>query len=173
MPTNLELKAHVGSPSRAEAQARGAGAEECEILRQTDTYFIVPRGRLKLRETEGKTAELITYERSEDTDERWSKYEKSEIADARGFKATVAGNAGILAVVRKERKLFLYKGARIHLDEVEGLGSFLEFEVPSGGREDPVTLMQELRTIFQVGENDIEKGSYSDLLLEKSSRAES
>jgi adenylate cyclase class 2 len=172
VPTNLELKARLSSRARAEDRARGVGAEECEILRQTDTYFIVPRGRLKLRETEGKIAELIAYERAEDADERWSKYKKAEIVDPHGFKDTVAFNVGILAVVRKERKLFLYRGARIHLDEVEGLGSFIEFEVPSDGGENPLTLMQELRAIFQVAENDIEKGSYSDLLLSKSSHAE-
>jgi predicted adenylyl cyclase CyaB len=173
VPTNLELKAHVASRTRAEDQARGAGAEECGVLRQTDTYFRVQTGRLKLRETAGSGAELVQYERREDANERWSSYRKIDVSDPDVLRTALADALGLLTVVRKERKLFLYRGARIHLDEVERLGSFIEFEVPSDGRENPVHLMQELRKIFQVDENDIEKGSYSDLLLAKSSPGES
>jgi predicted adenylyl cyclase CyaB len=35
---------------------------------------------------------------------------------------------GVRGEVRKERRLFLWRHTRIHLDEVEGLGSFLELE---------------------------------------------
>jgi predicted adenylyl cyclase CyaB len=170
VPTNLELKAHCSSLSRAEEQARKAGAEERALLRQTDTYLKARNRRLKLRETEGESAELIAYERAEDSLERWSEYTKVTIADPARFHEA-AEKAGVLVVVRKERKLYLYRGARIHLDSVEGLGSFIEFEVPSDGAADPPTLMKELRKIFGVREKDIERGSYSDLLLAKSSHA--
>jgi predicted adenylyl cyclase CyaB len=173
VPTNLELKAHLSSRTRAEDQARRAGAEECGILRQTDTYFNVPRGRLKLREIAGSGSELVQYERREDSSERWSTYRKIDVPDPDALRSALEDALGVLTVVRKERELFLYRGARIHLDEVDGLGSFIEFEVPSGGGESPVHLMEDLRKIFQVDENDIEKGSYSHLLVGKSSRAES
>ncbi len=173
MPLNLELKARVGLGSRPEEEAREAGAEEGAILRQTDTYFRVPKGRLKIRETVGSGAELIQYERKEDGPERWSAYRKIPVPDPDALKRALSDALEVLVVVRKERKLFLYKGARIHLDDVEGLGSYIEFEVPSPGKEEPAALMQELREIFHVGEKDVEKGSYSDVLLAKSSRGES
>ena len=50
------------------------GAARHGTLLQRDTYFRVPRGRLKLRESDGETAELIYYERSEETGERWSRF---------------------------------------------------------------------------------------------------
>ena len=173
MPMNLELKARVRSRRGAEAHARGAGARECGILRQTDTYFNVPKGRLKLREISGSGAELIQYERTEDSSERWSTYRTIPIADPESLKQALTETLGIRVVVRKERTLFLLRGARIHLDDVEGIGSFVEFEVPSPGGEEPTALMRDLRAIFHISEELVEKGSYSDLILAKSSRAES
>ncbi len=64
--------------------------------------------------------------------------------------------------------LFLYRGARIHVDRVEGLGDFLEFEIPGDIECDPDQLMAELRLKFQVEEAVTVAGSYCDLLLEKS-----
>jgi predicted adenylyl cyclase CyaB len=119
------------------------------------------------------TAELVQYERQENLNERWSRYRKVEVSDAAVLKAAMTEALGVLTVVRKTRRLYLYKGARIHLDSVDGLGSFIEFEVPADREEDPLLLMKDLRGIFNISEDTIEKGSYSDLLCEKSSPAES
>lgn len=173
MPTNLELKARLSSLRRAADQARSAGAEEVGVLVQTDTYFRAQRGRLKLREMGDGAAELVQYERKEDSSERWSVYRKVEVSNAGLLREALAEALGVLTVVRKERRLFRYRGARIHLDNVEGLGAFIEFEVPTGNEEDPVLLMKDLRRIFEIAENTIEKGSYSDLLCAKSSSSES
>lgn len=165
MPTNLELKAHLPSKTAAEIQAREAGAEERGVLLQTDTYFRVPNGRLKLREISGVGAELIQYDRAEDSSERWSRYSAIPVSNSDALKQALADSLGVLVVVRKNRKLFVYRGARIHLDEVEGLGCFVEFEVPSPGEEDPLDLMATLRATFSVRDEQVERGSYSDLLL--------
>jgi adenylate cyclase class IV len=167
LPTNLELKAHLASTSIAQNKALEAGAQEGGILLQTDTYFRVSNGRLKLRETSGIGAELIQYDRAEDASERWSNYRKIAISEPELLKRALTETLGVLVVVRKKRALFLYKGARIHFDQVEGLGPFIEFEVPSPGSTDPQVLMAELRAIFDVREELVEKGSYSDLLLAK------
>ena len=67
---------HVSTIQRlALARARALGAELWGDLRQTDTYFNVPSGRLKLRETAGLQAELIAYERDEDAADRTSDYQ--------------------------------------------------------------------------------------------------
>ena len=126
-----------------------------------------------MREIAGIGAELVQYERGEASSERWSRYVKVGVPDPEAIGRALTDALGVLTVVRKERKLFMYKGARIHLDQVEGLGSFIEFEVPSDGQENPAVLMKELRRIFRVDEKAIEKGSYSDILFAKSSRAES
>jgi predicted adenylyl cyclase CyaB len=169
MPVNLELKARIRSCAEARARAESGGAHFQGILRQLDTYFHVRRGRLKLREHAQGPAELIHYERAEDSLERWSNYRTIPVADPGAMKAALSEALGILAEVRKERTLFLYRGARIHLDRVEGLGEYIEFEVPAGVEGETAGIMRELRGIFGVADDAIEKHSYSDIILEGSS----
>lgn len=167
MATNLELKARIESAAGAHDCARRLGAAYQGVLRQRDTYFRVSRGRLKLRECAGSTAELIWYEREESSPERWSRYERVEIADPAPLLRALAGACGTLAVVEKARSLYLHGSARIHLDEVDGLGSFLEFEIVEEEPDASRSAMRSLRDAFCIREADVVRGSYSDLILAK------
>lgn len=167
MATNLELKARISSLEASHEQARRLGARFDGVLEQRDTYFRVPRGRLKLRECAGGTPELIFYEREESAGERWSSYERVPVAEA-GPLANILGLAGgILAVVKKTRSVYVYRNARIHLDDVSGLGAFLEFEVVGAESPESYLLMSLLRDSFGVREEMIFRGSYSDMILAK------
>ena len=167
MPTNLELKARYPSPHKAHECAAACGAVRQGTLIQQDTYFRVPRGRLKLREAEGETAELIYYERSEEGTERWSRFTREPVGEPGGLVHVLEDAFGVLAVVRKRRELYLFRDARIHIDDVEGLGTFVEFEVTGG--ETPATLvtMTELRGAFGICDDSLIKVSYSDMILAK------
>jgi predicted adenylyl cyclase CyaB len=167
MPTNLELKSRYPSPQKAHAVARAFGAAHRGTLIQEDTYFRVPRGRLKLREAEGETAELIYYERAEETTERWSSFTRVPVTEAAGLRRVLAEAFGVLVVVRKRRDLYLFRDARIHIDDVEGLGTFLEFEVTGGETPATVATMRELRRAFGIGDDSVIKVSYSDMILAK------
>jgi adenylate cyclase class 2 len=169
MPSNLELKSRLRTSEEAEAAAGACGAEYQRTLHQRDTYFAVLRGRLKLREETSGGAELIFYERDEATPERWSDYWKSPVDEPDVLKMSLSRALGVLATVEKERRLYFYRGARVHLDNVEGLGSFVEFEVPRESSPAPELLMEELRRAFHIHDDLIEKRSYSDLILSKSS----
>src|SRR5918997_464088 len=125
---NVELKAHDEDPGRTLERALAAGAQDRGVLRQRDTYFAVPRGRLKLREEEPGGATLIAYERPDAASERVSHYRLVPVADAAPLRAALAASAGVRVVVEKRRRLLLWEGVRIHLDAVEGLGAFLELE---------------------------------------------
>ncbi len=167
MPTNLELKARY--PSRAEAHARASacGASAHGTLLQTDTYFRVPRGRLKVREIAGSGAELIYYERSDATAERWSRFIREPAGEPAGLIRVLASAFGVLAVVRKRRELYIFRDARIHIDEVEDLGTFVEFEVTGGETPASVATMKDLREAFGIGDEIVVKVSYSDMILGK------
>jgi predicted adenylyl cyclase CyaB len=168
MPTNLELKARYPSPRKAHASARAlAGAERRGLLIQQDTYFRVPRGRLKLREAEGAGAELIYYERNEESAERWSRFTREPVTEPAGLARVLTDAFGVLAVVRKRRELYIYRDARIHIDDVEGLGTFVEFEVTGGETPASIATMSELRSAFDIGDDAVIKVSYSDMILAK------
>ena len=167
MATNLELKARITSAAGAQECARRLGAAYQGVLHQRDTYFRVAAGRLKIREIRGSAAELIWYERDESTSERWSRYERVAIADPAPLLRVLAGACGTLAVVEKDRSLYLYGSARIHLDEVSGLGAFLEFEIVGEEPDASRSAMRSLRDAFGIRDTDVVRGSYSDLILAK------
>jgi len=167
MATNLELKARIPSLAHGHACASRCGAAYQGLLRQRDTYFCVPHGRLKLRECEGGEAELISYERDETAAERWSHYRKEGVANSGVITRMLGEACGILVVVEKRRELYLYRNARIHIDAVENLGTYLEFEVMGEPSTESAETMRELREAFGVTEGDVVRCSYSDLILAK------
>lgn len=128
---NIELKLELRDPALARTICRAVGARPIATLVQTDTYFNVADGRLKKRETEGEPTEWIHYHRSNDARPRGSAYALyTEEQAAERFGALPMP---VRAVVRKTRELWMYANVRIHLDAVEGLGDFLEFEAVVGG----------------------------------------
>ncbi len=168
MPQNLELKARIRSLKKAEATATGIGARFAGDLRQVDTYFRVRRGRLKLREVDSKKGELIYYRRAHKRGARLSRYVIYPVGRVREAKRLLCSFLQPTVVVRKNRRLYLCKNARIHLDSVRGLGHFVEFEViVRKGRAQAAGLMEYLRTVFKIDAREIEGGSYGDLLRRK------
>ncbi|XP_066175678.1 uncharacterized protein [Sylvia atricapilla] len=142
----------------------GAG----QVLFQTDTFFRVPRGRLKLRRTQDGRGELIFYERPDCAGPKLSKFSITPTADPEGLQAVLSQSLGILGTVTKERLLLLLGQTRLHLDRVQGLGDFLELEVvlrPEQSVEDGQRVAQELLRELGVGEQDLVCGAYLDLLL--------
>jgi len=167
MPVNLELKARFASLARARECAAACGAAAQGTLVQQDTYFRVPHGRLKLREIEGAEPELIFYDRPEENAERWSRFTRETVGNAPGLSVVLTDAFGVLAVVRKRRDLYLFRDARIHIDEVEGLGTFVEFEVTGGKTAASVATMKDLRNAFGIADESVVKASYSDMVLAK------
>ena len=77
-------------------------------------------------------------------------------------------------VVEKRRRLLVWDGVRIHLDEVEGLGSFLELEAvagPDSDLEPERAKVERLRAELGIEDDARAPSSYSDLLLERSRAA--
>ena len=165
MPQNLEIKCTYTSLAKAKSIARRIGAISKGTLRQIDTYFNVESGRLKLREINGKQFELIYYHRPNAKSSRYSDYTIIKLEDPRAAKSLFRSLFGVSVVVRKNRGLFLYKNARIHIDSVERLGTFMEFEViVTRGKRQARELMQLLTKEFGISQKMLLGGSYSDLI---------
>ena len=163
---NVELKAMDPDPARSLAVCRELGAEDKGVLRQRDTYFRVRRGRLKLREEEPGGATLIQYDRPDAAQTRESRYRLSAVPEPDELRASLDAALGTLVVVDKERHLLLWDGVRIHLDTVDGLGSFVELEGVAPAESD---LSDEERKVAHLraalGIEDVLTDSYSDRLL--------
>lgn len=161
------MKARDFDPARSVRICRDLGAEDKGALVQRDTYFEVPRGRLKLREEPDAVAHLIAYERSGRTGHEESRYRLIEVHEPIDLKDALADVLGVEVVVSKARRLFIFEGVRIHLDRVEDLGDFIEFEgvVADGGDPSGFTeLLDDLRRSFGIRDEDLLRESYSDLL---------
>ncbi len=165
MPSNLEVKATCADIDAAERTACSIGAGYQGVLVQTDTYFRVQHGRLKLREFGDGSSELIGYDRVEESASRISRFETFAAVRPDDLKKLLALVLGIRAVVRKTRKLYMYRGSRIHIDIVDNLGTFIEFEVPG---DDPAGKPEEILAFliksFGIREADIRKHSYVDMI---------
>jgi homotetrameric cytidine deaminase len=125
---NVEIKARDADPGRTLERALALGAADEGVLTQRDTYFSGARGRLKLREQEPGGAQLIAYARPDSDAARTSAYRLADVGDPEALREALDAALGTRVVVDKRRHLLLFEGVRIHLDEVEGLGSFVELE---------------------------------------------
>jgi adenylate cyclase class 2 len=168
MPKNLEIKACIPSLQSALAACVRIRARRIDTLKQTDTYFNVKKGRLKLREINGRKCELIYYERTNRKGSRYSDYVVIPLEEPRAMKLVCDLLFGVKTIVKKSRILFLYRNARIHIDEVKGLGSFVEFEVlVNRGKEQAKRLMDILILEFGISRQSSIAGSYVDMLTKK------
>jgi homotetrameric cytidine deaminase len=163
---NVELKALDPDPARSLAVCRELGAEDKGVLRQRDTYFRARSGRLKLREEEGAGAVLIQYDRPDEAVARESRYRLTRVEDPDDLRASLDAALGTLVVVDKERHLFLWDGVRIHLDTVDGLGSFVELEGVAAPESDLTPEQEKVaRLQRELGIEQVLTDSYSDRLL--------
>lgn len=170
----LELKAR----QRGLAQAAGwcvQHATAIEDVRQVDTYFHVGQGRLKLRVVEERpTATLIYYQREDRPEPKRSRVSLLLVADPTALLALLREALGVFVEVRKRRRVFRWGEVQIHLDEVGGLGDFIEFERRidgSGGEAQAKAEFAELRASLDIRDEDLVARSYSDAILERESDA--
>ncbi len=164
---NVEFKARDADPAATLAKALELGANDGGVLHQVDTYFSVQQGRLKLREQDPGGATLIPYLRADSAEARVSTYSLVAVADPSALKDALAQTAGVDVVVDKQRRLLLLGNVRIHLDDVAGLGDFVEIEavVAEGGDLDAeYARVAELREALGVPADAIVAEGYAQLL---------
>jgi len=177
--TNIELKARLQNFERVHSVLAQHQIALAATLRQIDTYFHAPHGRLKLREINEETAQLIFYQRPDRAEVKRSDYMIAPVASPAALREVLGAAYGIRTVVKKTRELYLLPrqfGAaagraapdlvRLHLDAVEGLGNFLEIEVIVREGEAPQLAEQEAQfwlREFGISPADLLSGSYADL----------
>ena len=168
---NIEIKAKCFHPEKVEAFLLSNGARFIGLDHQKDTYFTVPAGRLKLRQGNIENS-LIFYNRPDQEGPKQSDFSLSKVTDGAATEQLLEKALGIKVVVEKNRKIFFIDNVKFHLDEVPGLGSFVEIE--AGNLSDPSKTIDDLKTqcdyyveAFEVADADLIHHSYSDMLLAK------
>ena len=162
----VELKARIRSSDQLSARLRALGATHRATLDQRDVYFRVAEGRLKLRHQRPGRDQLVFYRRPDVRDAKESDVLLHAVGDALGLEELLSAALGVDRVVVKKREVFEWHGTRVHVDRVEGLGEFLEFE-RDVGTDEPAAARERLRSLLGelgVSRSELEDGSYADLL---------
>jgi len=168
MNRNVEIKVEVADLDAIRQRVRKLADEGPVVLEQEDTFFACPNGRLKLRRfAHAAEAELIYYERADSAQPKESRYVVHRTSDPDTLDQALTGALGVRGRVRKRRALYLVGRTRIHLDEVDGLGDFVELEVvlqPHESASDGVVLAHELMAKLGIAQDQLVTGAYTDLI---------
>lgn len=167
MPSNIEIKAYARDFDEIRRRAEALSDAPVHILPQEDTFFNTPQGRLKLRVLAADQGELIYYARPDQEGPKRSHYHISQTADPENLKRVLELAYGIRGVVRKTRYLYLVGQTRVHLDNVEGLGQFMELEVVMQEEQSDAegqAIAEGLMASLGVERSDLVEGAYMDLL---------
>lgn len=167
---NVEIKALSNNAAFIREYLQKAGADFKGTDVQTDTYFKVPSGRLKLRQ--GKIENnLIWYERPNQEGPKQSDFMLTAVQDGEALKAILQKALGVKVTVTKTREIYYIDNVKFHIDELEGLGSFVEIEAGNKLADVPVEKLDEQCRFymeeFGIKEVDLLSHSYSDMFLEK------
>ena len=167
MPANIEIKAFVDDLASVEEAVRERTHEPPEVLHQEDIFFYCMQGRLKLRVFDESHGELIWYIREDESGPTRSEYTISPTADPGSLRTALVQALGEKAVVRKTRSVYLLGQTRVHLDQVEGLGTFVELEVvlkEDQSDEEGARIAEELMETLEIDRSRLVEQAYVDLL---------
>lgn len=170
---NIEIKARCAGPAAIRSILRARKAEFKGTDKQTDTYFKVKKGRLKLRQGNIENS-LIYYLRDNKKGPKDSRIHLFRTVKSPVLADLLEAALGTLVEVKKTREIYFIGNVKFHLDRVAGLGSFMEIEaIDETGRIGRAKLLEQCKhymELFGIRKEDLLTNSYSDMLLEKKSK---
>ncbi len=165
---NIEIKAKLADAVMVRQILNDRNARFIGTDHQVDTYFNVVNGRLKLREGNIENA-LIYYKRDDKPGPKKSDVRLYKSKPDSSLKSLLEESMGVLAVVDKVREIYFIDNVKFHIDEVEGLGIFVEIEaIDKTGELGQERLLEQCNyylELFGINENELIPVSYSDLVL--------
>ncbi len=164
----VEIKARCADQEKVRGILKAQNADFKGVDHQIDTYFNIPDGRMKLREGNIENY-LVFYKRADAAGPKESACTLLEINPAASPKQILTQALGVFAVVDKKREIYFIENVKFHLDILEGFGTFVEIEA----RDTTGTLSKEklqeqcshYQDLFEIKEEDLVTGSYSDMVL--------
>ena len=172
---NVEIKAKCNNAGKVRDYLLNNHAEFKGTDLQTDTYFNVKNGRLKLREGNIEN-NLIYYERKNQAGPKQSDFNLLPVENPVALKNVLSAALGIKVIVKKKREIYYIDNVKFHIDQIEGLGDFVEIEAGNKSKDVPI---EELRKqcdfymhAFDIRDEDLIDVSYSDMLEGKAASFE-
>jgi len=164
----VELKAKVDNLEPIRSKLKALKAKHIGTFQQTDIYFDVPKGRLKLRQINNEKTQLVYYERENISKPKRSDVFVMEIPNGKVFTALLKKILRVKAAVKKAREIYWHQRTQIHLDTVDSLGCYVEFERKTPNTlkevEKNIKLLEKLMATLDINPENLEKKSYSDLV---------
>jgi predicted adenylyl cyclase CyaB len=168
MARNVEIKANLREEARVRAFMQARGSRH-ETQHQRDVFFVTLQGRLKLRCFPDGTGVLVAYERPDQSGPKMSNYTLAPVAEAGKLESALTRTLGVRGIVEKKREIAIVGQTRIHLDEVRGLGTFLELEVvlrEEQSEHEGQAIAAELMDELGITNDDLLDRAYIDMLEE-------
>jgi len=163
---NIEIKAKIHDYDKVKRLVEELCPKPVQTEQQEDTFFITSKGRLKLRKNKSNSA-LIYYDRKDSLEPSQSDIAISFSDSPDTLKSVLSKSLGIRGIVKKNRTLYKYGQTRIHLDDVEGLGKFIELEVVLKSNQtskDGENIAIDLMSKFNTHKTDLIDVAYIDLI---------
>jgi predicted adenylyl cyclase CyaB len=167
MARNVEIKARIRSLDEMHQRLSILSDRPAQLIIQEDKFFQVERGSLKLRKFNESHAQLIYYQRDNALGPKLSNYQIADSDSPADLESVLSQALVVRGTVKKKRWLFKVGSTRIHLDEVESLGAFIEIEVVLNDDTDFLdgqALAAQLMETLEIEEIDLIKDAYIDLL---------
>jgi predicted adenylyl cyclase CyaB len=167
MAANIEIKARLHNLAATKERVEKISDAPCQVIPQHDTFFNCPGGRLKLRELNPQHGQLVYYIRQDLAGPKHSDYRIFDTADPAGLKSILSEAFGVRGEVSKVRCVYMLGQTRIHLDDVSGLGNFIELEVvlqPGQTDADGQAIAMDLMNQLDIREADLIETAYMDML---------
>jgi predicted adenylyl cyclase CyaB len=167
MPRNVEIKARVPEPGKLLDAVLDIADRGPTVFAQDDTFFACPTGRLKLRAFSPTEGQLIFYRRDDVAGPKLSEFVITATAEPDALRGILSLAYGVVGRVKKTRTLCFVGPTRIHLDDVDDLGHFVEFEVvltPEQSVEDGQAIADDLLKRLAIDPKHLVTHAYVDLL---------
>ena len=165
---NFEFKARTTELDNLEQKLLELNPEFIGEDNQTDTYFNVDKGRLKLREGNIENS-LIYYERQDTAGAKQSDVILYQHQPDQTLKDILIKLHGIKVIVEKKRRIYFLDNVKFHFDTIAELGTFIEVEaIDKDGSLGIAKLKEQANKYFEffnIGAKDFIADSYSDLIV--------
>ncbi len=169
MHINVEIKAKSSDSEKIRKILKEQHAEFKGIDNQTDTYFNVNNGRLKLRESNIEN-HLIFYKRQNIKEPKQSDVLLFKTNPESELKNILTQSLGILATIVKSREIYFIDNVKFHIDNVQSLGDFVEIEAIGKDNFSKEKLTEQCNfylNLFKIQKDNLISESYSDMILGK------